>query len=321
MKRASMSRFLVRRLLLVVPIIGIVGVVTFGLSRLAPGDPAQVFLGEGATPEQVARLRGEWGLDEPLPVQFSIWAWNMLKGDLGDSLRFRSPVIEVVGQHLGPTISIIGLAVLLIVAVGVPAGLAAARWRGTWIDRSSMSLAFAGVSVPEFWLGMLLTLVFAVGLGLFPVSGYVPVGVSFSGWLSSIVLPSVALALGQIGLLARMVRDSVINTSNEQWVVALRARGVSEASILLKHALKSAAVPALTVIGNSMAALITGAVVVEAVFNIHGIGWLTVNSTLQRDYPLVQGTVLLAALGYVLINLTIDALYAVVDPRIRAGGA
>jgi peptide/nickel transport system permease protein len=316
-----MLKFVAKRLLLAIPTVLLVGVITFTLSRLAPGDPARVFLGPGASPEAIELLRDQWRLDDPLPAQLIAWLSNLFRGDLGESLRFNEPVADVFWRHVGPTASIIAFAIILMVSIGVPLGLAAARWKGSWIDKGSMSLAFAAVAVPEFWLGMLLVIVFAVQLGWFPVSGYVPPTGDIGAWIVTIILPSVALALGQIGLLARMVRDSVITAGREQWVTSLRARGLGEASIFMKHLMKSATIPAITVIGTSMAALITGAVVIETVFNIRGVGWLTINSTMQRDYALVQGTVFMAAVAYVLINLVIDALYAVIDPRIRLAGA
>jgi peptide/nickel transport system permease protein len=319
--RGSLGRFVVRRTVLLVPVLVVIAVFTFALAHLAPSGPADLLLGEGASAEQVAHLNAQWGLDQPLLTQFGLWAANILHGDLGESIRFGEPVLQVIGSHLGPTLSIAGLALLIVVAIGIPLGLVAGYRRGSVADRLLMGLAFLGVSLPEFWVAMLLVLGFGVHFGLFPISGYVAPADSPALWIATITLPAIALAIDQIALLARMVRDSVITTSGEAWVTSLRSRGLGDRAIVGKHQLKSAAVAAITVIGNSFAGFLTGAVVVEIVFNIQGFGWLTVQSALQRDYQVLQGAVLLAAIAYVAVNLLVDLLYAVIDPRIRAKGA
>lgn len=314
------SRYFTRRIALLIPVLAVVSLVTFALVRLAPGDPALLFLGLGATDEQVEALREDWGLDQAMPLQFAAWVGRALKGDLGDSLRFGQPVTEVLANHVGPTLSIVGVAMLLTVIVGITLGLLAGRYRGSLLDRVTMGGAFLGVSIPEFWVGLLLLMVFASWMAIFPMSGYVRPGKSLGAWLFSIALPSITLALSQIALLARTIRDSVITSASEPWVLSLHARGISWRRITGIHQLKSALIPAITVIGNSIGVLITGAVVVEVVFNIRGLGWLTVNSTLQRDYPLVQGAILLSAVAYAVINVVVDYFYFVIDPRIRMRG-
>ncbi|SMY01252.1 Binding-protein-dependent transport system inner membrane component [Brevibacterium linens] len=210
---------------------------------------------------------------------------------------------------------------IIVIALGIPFGLLAGRFRGSLLDRFLMGSTFVGMSLPEFWVAMMLILGFSVHLGWFPVSGYIWPAESIPGWLAAIVLPSIALAIDQLALVARLVRDSVISTARMPWVTSLRARGLSDLSVVGLHQFKSAAVTSITVLGNSFAGFLTAAVVVEMVFNIPGFGWLTVQAALQRDYPLLQGAVLIAAAGYVLVNLVVDALYAVIDPRIRARGA
>ncbi|WP_375003608.1 ABC transporter permease [Aeromicrobium sp. CTD01-1L150] len=314
----SLPRFVAQRALLAVPVLAVIAVLTFTLSRLAPGTPATLMLGEGASEEQVRHLTERWGLDEPIYIQFGLWLRNLLQGDLGESIRFGGPVLEMIGQHIGPTISIALLGLLIVIVIGIPFGLLAGHFRGTVLDRGLMGSTFVGMSVPEFWLAMLLVLGGGVHLGWFPVSGYTSPGESITGWLMAIILPAIALSIDQVALVARMVRDSVVTTSNEPWVTSLRARGLASSSVVGRHQLKSALVTAITVIGNAFGGFITAAVVVEIVFNISGFGWLTVEAALQRDYPLLLGVVLVAAFAYVLVNLVVDALYAVIDPRIRA---
>ncbi|MGW2512152.1 ABC transporter permease [Streptomyces scopuliridis] len=319
--QGSLRRFVARRLVLALPVLAIIAITTFAASRLAPGNPAALLLGDGASEAQIHRMSEKWGLDEPLYTQFGSWLSNLAHGDLGESLRFAHPVTQVLSEHIGPTLSISLLALVIVIGVGIPLGLIAGRFRGSTLDRVLMGSTFIGMSLPEFWLAMLLVAFFAVQMGWFPVSGYVDPTVSVTGWLTAIILPAIALAIDHLALLARMVRDSVISTSAEPWVTSLRARGLSDAVVVGRHQLKSASVTALTVIGNSIAGLLVGAVAVETVFNIPGFGWMTVQAALQRDYPLLQWAVLASAFTYVIGNLCVDALYAVIDPRIRAEGA
>lgn len=278
-------------------------------------------LGDGASEDQIEQLTAKWGLDQPLLTQFGSWIANLLRGDLGESIRFSSSVASVLADHVGPTLSISLVALIIVIGIGIPLGLIAGRFKGSLLDRGLMGSTFVGMSLPEFWVAMLLVAFFAVKLGWLPISGYVDPRVSVTGWLAAIILPGIALSIDNLALLARMVRDSVITTSAEPWVTSLRARGLSEFSVVGRHQLKSASVTALTVIGNSFAGFLTAAVAVETVFNIPGFGWLTVQAALQRDYPLLEGAVLAAACTYIVGNLGVDALYAVIDPRIRSEGA
>ncbi len=320
-KSSSLGRFMLWRTALVAPVVAVIGLLTFALARMAPGDPARLMLGEGASEDQVAHLNEQLGLDRSLPVQLWRWVASLVQGDFGESIRFDDPVSQVVLHHIWPTLSISVIALLIMTLIGIPLGLIAGHRRGSRLDRGLMMLTFIGMSLPEFWVGMMLVLVFAVGLEVLPVSGYVGPGVSVSLWFSAIILPGIAMAIDQIALISRMVRDSVISTTAEPWVTSLHARGLRPRSILGKHQLKSASVAAITVIGNAFAGFITAAVVVEIVFNIHGFGWLIVQAAQERDYPLLQGAVIFAAVSYVLVNLLVDMCYAVLDPRIRARGA
>ncbi|WP_457256571.1 ABC transporter permease [Pedococcus sp. P5_B7] len=316
-----MRRFLTRRLLLAMPVLAVIAVTTFVSSRLIPGNPAVVMLGRDATKEQIAQLTKQWGLDQPIVVQFGSWLSHLLQGDLGVSNTFNMPVTTVLLDHIGPTLGISFLSMAIVLGLGPVLGLIAGRFKGSLLDRMLMGSTFVGISLPEFWVAMLLVALFASRLGWFPVSGYVDPTTSFTGWLACITLPAIALTIDSFALLARMVRDSVITTSVEPWVTSLRARGLSERVVVGRHQFKSASVTALTVIGNSFAGFLVGAVAVEVIFNIPGFGWLTVQAALQRDFPLLQGAVLTAAIFYVVGNLFVDALYAVIDPRIRAEGA
>ncbi|OWT56882.1 ABC transporter permease [Candidimonas nitroreducens] len=320
-RQNSITRYLAYRVTAVIPVIVVIGLLTFTLSRLAPGNPIELMLGDGASQQQVAELEAQWGLRGSLGSQLWHWCANMLHGNFGKSIFFDAPVGHVIVQHIWPTLSISGLALVIMIAIGIPLGLIAGHRRDTVQDKFLMSLSFLGMSLPEFWVGMVLVLIFAVHLGLLPVSGYVAPDVSLSGWLHSILLPGIALAVDQLALVARIVRDSVISTSEEPWVTSLYARGLKPRTILFRHQLKSSLVAAITVIGNAFAGFITAAVVVEIVFNIPGFGWLITQAAQRRDYPLLQGAVLLAAVSYVVVNLLVDMLYAAIDPRIRDAGA
>lgn len=321
MSQTSMLGFVARRLISVIPVLAVIAIIAFTLSRLAPGSPAELMLGEGASQEQIDHLTAQWGLDQPVFAQLGLWLWGLLRGDFGESIHFSAPVLQVIGDHIGPTLSIAALAMIIVIVIGIPFGLIAGRHRGSILDRSLMGTTFIGMSLPEFWVAMMLVLAFGFHLGWFPVSGYVWPAESLIGWLAAITLPAIALSIDQLALVARLVRDSVISTAPLSWVTSLRARGLSDVSVVGVHQFKSASVTAITVMGNSFAGFLTAAVVVEMVFNIPGFGWLTVQAALQRDYPLLQGAVLVAAAGYVLVNLVVDALYAVLDPRLRTRGA
>ena len=312
-----MIGFVARRVLAVVPVLFVVAVIVFAILRTVPGDPAAVIAGDSATPEQVAALREKLGLEKPVVTQFVIWLGGVLRGDLGESYFFRKPVAELIAQRLEPTLAL-GLAALSIaVSVAVPLGVVAAFRQGTWIDRAVMGLSVAGFSMPVFVLGYLLVWIFSVQLEWLPVQGYARIADGVGPFLELLLLPAVTLALVYVALVARITRTSVLEVLNEDYVRTARAKGLRERDVLTRHALRNAAVPILTVVGIGLAVLIGGAVVTESVFAIPGLGRLTVEAVLSRDFPVIQALILLFATGYVFVNLAIDIGYAVLDPRIR----
>jgi peptide/nickel transport system permease protein len=312
-----MIGFVARRVLAVVPVLFVVAVIVFAILRAVPGDPAAVIAGDSATPEQVAALREKLGLEKPVVTQFVIWLGGVLRGDLGESYFFRKPVAELIAQRLEPTLAL-GLAALSIaVSVAVPLGVVAAFRQGTWIDRAVMGLSVAGFSMPVFVLGYLLVWIFSVQLEWLPVQGYARIADGVGPFLERLLLPAVTLALVYVALVARITRTSVLEVLNEDYVRTARAKGLHERDVLTRHALRNAAVPILTVVGIGLAVLIGGAVVTESVFAIPGLGRLTVEAVLSRDFPVIQALILLFATGYVFVNLAIDIGYAVLDPRIR----
>jgi peptide/nickel transport system permease protein len=311
------TSYLIKRVLALVPVLGVVAVVVFLLIHLTPGDPAAVMLGPEASAADVEALRAQLGLNDPLYVQFLRWVGGVLQGDLGQSLFIRQPVTAVLADALGPTLSLAIMAELLALVVAVPAGIVAARRRGTAVDRAFMGGALLGISVPSFLSGLFLVLVFAVGLGWFPVAGFRPVEDGLGRHLTYLVLPAIALGGLQAALIARTTRSSMLDVLTENYMKTAKAKGLSERVRIYKHALRNAALPVLTVIGQTFGTLIAGAAVVETVFNIPGIGQLVVNSVERRDFVVIQGVVLLIAVSYVLINLVVDVLYSALDPRIR----
>ena len=313
----AMTGFVVRRVLAVVPVLLVVAVIVFAMLRAVPGDPAAVIAGDSATPEQVAALREKLGLEKPVPVQFGLWLGDVLRGDLGESYFFRQPVSALIAQRLEPTLAL-GLAALSIaVVVAVPLGVLAAFRQGSWIDRAVMAVSVAGFSMPIFVLGYLLVWIFSVQLEWLPVQGYARIGDGVGPWLQRLVLPAVTLAIAYVALVARITRTSVLEVLNEDYVRTARAKGLREFDVLSRHALRNAAVPILTVVGIGLAVLIGGAVVTESVFAIPGLGRLTVEAVLSRDFPVIQALILLFATAYVFVNLAIDIGYALLDPRIR----
>jgi peptide/nickel transport system permease protein len=311
------TSYLIKRVLALVPVLGVVAVVVFLLIHLTPGDPAAVILGPEASAADVAALRAQLGLNDPLYLQFLRWLGGVLQGDLGESLFIRQPVTEVLADALGPTLSLAIMAELLALVIAVPAGIVAARRRGTAVDRAFMGGALLGISVPSFLSGLFLVLVFAVGLGWFPVAGFRPLEDGLGRHLTYLVLPAIALGGLQAALIARTTRSSMLDVLTENYMKTAKAKGLSERVRIYKHALRNAALPVLTVIGQTFGTLIAGAAVVETVFNIPGIGQLVVNSVERRDFVVIQGVVLLIAVSYVLINLVVDVLYSALDPRIR----
>jgi peptide/nickel transport system permease protein len=295
----------------------VVATVAFVLIHLAPGDPASVIAGPYAAEADVDRLRVQLGIDRPLPVQLGRWYWRLLHGDLGTSIFLRRPVVEAILDRAEPTILLTTGAMLVAVLVGVPAGIVSARRHGGLVDQTLMVVAMLGTSVPNFLLGLLMILVFAVWLGWFPVAGYVPLESGAWRTLRSLLMPSVALGLVQSALIARITRSAMLDVLREQYVLASRAKGLSERRVVYRHALKNAFVPILTVMGISVAVLLGGAVIIEQVFNIPGLGRLVISAVLRRDYPVVQGVILVVGAVYVLVNLAVDLAYLALDPRIR----
>ena len=312
-----MTAFLLRRVLSLVPVLLVVALVAFMLLRWVPGDPAAVIAGESATAEQVAAIRMHMGLDEPIARQFLIWIGHVLRGDFGESYFFKQPVIDLILQRMEPTLALGAFALALAVVVAVPMGVLAAFRQGEWVDRVVMGLSVLGFSMPVFVVGYGLMYLFAVELEWLPVQGYARLSEGLGPFLQRLILPGVTLALVYIALVARMTRTSVLEVLNEDYIRTARAKGLSDREVLVHHALRNAAVPVLTVIGIGLAVLIGGAVVTESVFAIPGLGRLTVEAVLSRDFPVIQALILLFSVGYVLVNLLIDIGYALLDPRIR----
>ena len=312
-----MFAYLVRRIVATIPVMAVVALFVFSLLYIAPGDPAAIIAGDQATPEQIDRIRQSLGLDRPFLVRFGEWFWQILHGDLGTSIFTNLPVSTLIAQRIEPTLSLMTITLLLSVAVAVPIGVLAAWKAGTWIDRAIMAFAVFGFSVPVFVVGYLLAYVFALQFGWLPVQGYTPISQGLWPWLENLILPSIALGCVYIALIARITRASMLEVLQQDYIRTARAKGLAQGSILFIHALKNASVPIVTVIGIGIALLIGGAVVTESVFAIPGLGRLTVDAILRRDYPVIQGVVLLFSFVYVLVNLAIDLLYTLLDPRIR----
>jgi len=302
-------RYVVRRVFLAVPVLIGVATLVFSLIHFVPGDPAQAMLGDGAAPQDVAELRASLGLDKPLLDQYATFLRHAVTGDLGVSFRTGQPVTTMIAERLPATAELAVAAMLVAILIAIPLGVVAAVWRGTAIDYGAMTFALAGVSIPNFWLGPLLAIVFAVELGWLPVSG--------RGTLAHLVLPAFSLGLALAAILARMTRASLLDELGELYVRAARARGVSPAAAVTHHALRNSMVPLLTIVALQFGAVLTGAVITETIFAWPGIGRLLIQSIGFRDYPLVQGCILLIAVTYVTVNLVTDLLYGVLDPRIR----
>lgn len=312
-----MRGYLGRRLLASIPVVLFVAIVTFSLLYLTPGDPAEVLAGDDATPEDVAQIRENLGLDRPYPVRLGIFLGNTLQGDLGLSVFSGKEVSALIADRFEPTLSIAVFATIIAIASGLPLGVIAAWKANTWIDRAIMVWAVIGLALPPFFMGFLI--VWAVGLQvrLFPVNGYVPLTENFGDYLYYLVLPSVAASNTFMALIIRMTRSSVLEVLKQDYIRTARAKGLSESLVLFRHGVGNAALPILTVIGFGVAFLITGLVVVESVFAVPGMGRLLVDSIARRDYPVIQGVVLVISAAYVLVNLVVDILYTYFDPRIR----
>jgi len=309
--------YIVRRLLATIPVMGVVALFVFSLLYLTPGDPAVIIAGDLATNEDIERIRAKLGLDEPFHVRFFTWLWGVLRGDLGISIFTNLPVTRLIGQRVEPTLMLSLCTLLVTVVFAVPMGVIAA-WRvGTWVDRAVMAFAVAGFSVPVFVVAYLLVMLFSQALEWLPVQGYKSMSEGVGVMLEHLVLPSIALGMVYMALIARITRASMLEVLSQDYIRTAHAKGLATDQVLIGHALKNAAVPIVTVIGIGIALLISGVVVTETVFAIPGIGRLTVDAILRRDYPIIQGVILLFSLVYVLINLMVDISYTLFDPRIR----
>ena len=295
----------------------VVGIFVFLLLHLTPGDPAAVIAGDYASPADIARIRTKLGLDEPIYVQFWTWSSHVLRGDLGISIFSNLPVSQLIAQRMEPTLMLSAVTTVIAILVAVPLGVIAAWRAGTFVDRFTMVIAVLGFSVPVFVIGYILIYVFAIQLKWLPVQGYVSISEGFVPFIRSILLPSIALALLYTALIARITRASVLEVLTEDYIRTAHAKGLTSTAVLMRHALKNAAVPIVTIIGIGVALLIGGVVVTESVFNIPGLGRLTVDSILRRDYPIIQGVILFFASVYVVVNLIVDLSYTFFDPRIR----
>ena len=309
--------YLLRRIASAVPVIVIVAVLVFMMLRLTPSDPAAIIAGDFANEQQIAEIRSKLGLDQPILNQFLIWAGNMLQGDFGESFFYKKSVAELIAERLEPTVSLSLLTIVLTILIAVPLGTLAAYTQGSWIDRVVMGFAVLGFSVPVFVVGYILIYLFAVQVDWLPVQGYQYIRDGIGGWLLRLILPALTLSIVFIALIARMTRTSVLEVLHEDYIRTARAKGQSEFKVVMRHALANAAVPILTVIGLTFATLIGGVVVTESVFTLPGLGLLTVDAVLARDYPTIQTVILLFSLAYVIVNLLVDLAYTLFDPRIR----
>ena len=312
-----MLSYVIRRLLATIPVMLIVAFFVFSLLYFAPGDPAVVIAGDQASPADVEHIRQSLGLDRPFLIRFGAWAWQILHGNLGTSVFSNLPVAGVIAERFEPTLSLMAATLLFAVAIAVPTGVVAAWRANTVVDRAIMALAVLGFSIPVFVIAYLLMYGFALELQWLPVQGYTPLSEGVAPWLRNLILPALALGCVYIALIARTTRAAMLDVLQQDYIRTARAKGVGQTGILFLHALKNAAVPIVTVIGIGFALLIGGAVVTESVFAIPGLGRLTVDAILRRDYPVIQGVVLLFSFVYVIVNLLVDLLYIVLDPRIR----
>jgi len=309
--------YIARRLVATLPVMGTVAIVVFAILRLTPGDPAAIIAGDSATSEQLQHIRAQMGLDKPIYVQFLLWLVQLLRGDLGVSLISGVPVSGMIADRIGPTVALGTAIIVFSVIVAIPLGVMAAWKQGTLLDRSVTAFSVFGFSVPVFVNGYLLILLFSIALGWLPVQGYRPLGAGFWPFFERLILPTLALSTAYIALITRITRTSILEVMGEDYIRSARAKGVKESTVLIRHALRNAAVPIVTIIGVGIATLISGVVVTESVFNLPGLGRLVVEAVLARDYPVIQGLIMFFSFVYILINLLVDVLYTVFDPRIR----
>ena len=314
-----MLRGVALRLLQAIPVVGIFAVLVFALLHLLPGDPAVAIAGSEATPEAVDQIRQQLGLDRPLLEQLAAWLGHLVQGDFGKSLILNQSVLSAVGERLPVTLSLALLSLTITLPTGITLGVLAAYWRNSWLDSVVMVTALIGVSLPSFWLGILSVIFFSITLGWLPATGYTPISQGIWPWVSALIQPAVVLALFQIGFLARITRSAMLDVLDQDFIRTARAKGVDEWHTITKHAFRNTLIPVVTVTGIIISLLIGGSVVVEQVFALPGIGRLIVQGILARDYPLVQGTMLIFGFSFVLINILVDIVYMLVDPRVRFG--
>jgi peptide/nickel transport system permease protein len=306
-----------RRLAATIPVMAVVAIAVFALLHVTPGDPAVIIAGDYATSDDIARIRTRLGLDQPFHAQVGLWLGRIVRGDLGTSIFSGLPVSTLIGQRAATTVWLTLFAMLVSVGVGVPIGVLAAWRQGSWLDRAVMVFAVSGFSMPTFWLGFILVYVFAITAGWLPVQGYQPLSSGLWPFLRHLILPALTLSLVYMALIARMTRASMLGVLDEDYIRTAFAKGLAPRRVLVRHALKNASLPVVTIIGIGFALLIGGAVVTESVFALPGLGRLTVDAIVRRDYPVIQGVLLVVSGVYVLVNLVVDLLYVVLDPRIR----
>ena len=309
--------YVLRRIITALPVMAFVAIIVFAALRLTPNDPATIMAGEDATEAQLEAIRVSMGLDQSILAQLSGWLQRLATGDLGVSLISGAPVLDLIGDRIGPTIALSMSTFVLTMLVAIPLGVLASRKPGNLVDRALMGLSTLGLSLPVFVIGYMLMYAFAIGFRWLPVQGYEPLSSGFWPHAQRLIMPSLALSGAYIALVARMTRSSIIEVKGEDFIRTARAKGATETSILIRHALRNAAIPIVTVVGAGVASLITGVVVTESVFNLPGLGRLVVEAVLARDYPVIQALILLFSFVYILVNLIVDILYTVFDPRIR----
>jgi peptide/nickel transport system permease protein len=312
-----MLGFILRRLFATIPVLGMVALFVFFMLRMTPGDPAAVLAGDNGTPQQIEEIREQLGLNKPILTQLAIWGGKLLQGDLGESFYFKKPITQLILFRVEPTLSLAAVTLIITILIAVPLGVLAAYRHGSWIDRFVMGFSVMGFSVPVFVMGYLLIYIFAIELKLFPVQGYRSISDGFWPYLHRLLLPGVTLSVIYIALIARITRASMLEVLDEEYIRTARSKGVKERVVLLSHALRNASVPIVTVIGIGIGLLVGGVVVTESVFNIPGLGRLTVDAVLGRDYPTIQAVILVFSFVYVIINLVVDLVYCLLDPRIR----
>jgi peptide/nickel transport system permease protein len=312
-----MLLFIVRRLLSAIPVLFVVSLMTFVIMWLVPGDVSAEIGGTDATPQQIQQIREQLGIDRPLLERAINWYGNLLRGDLGHSYLLNRSVVDAVLERLPVTLSLAGLALVLATIMGTLLGILAAVRHNSWVDQGSMVAALIGLSIPDFWFGLVLIILFGVTLGWLPTGGFVPITEDFFGWVRCMTLPALTLAFTQMGVIARMTRSSMLDVLDQDFVRTARAKGMRARTVIFKHALRNALVPIVTVVGVTAGVLLSGAVVIETVFSLPGVGRLIVGSIQRRDFPVIQGGLLVTASIFVFVNIVVDMLYGWLDPRVR----